>query len=187
MSTSSETAYHHGDLRRSLIAAAHELLRDGGVEAVTLREAARLAGVSHNAPYRHFAGREALLAALAAEGFRGLRRALDEAGRAAPSAGRAAMPAERLTDLGRAYLRFADADRPVFRLMFGGTLERAAHPDLAEAAAQAFGALRDVVAAGEPAAGTERESLRAWALVHGLAHLVADRQIDAARAEACLA
>ncbi len=62
------TAYHHGDLRRSLIAAAQELLRSGGAEAVTLREAARLAGVSHNAPYRHFASRDALLAALAAEG-----------------------------------------------------------------------------------------------------------------------
>ncbi len=173
------SAYHHGDLRRSLIAAAGELLRAGGVEAVTLREAARLAGVSHNAPYRHFASREALLAALAAEGFRGLRRALDEAG------DRAEQP-ERLTALGRAYLRFAESDRATFRLMFGGVVAQADHPDLAEASKAAFGALRTVVAEREPSAPAEREALRAWALVHGLAHLVADRQIDAARAEACL-
>ena len=174
------TAYHHGDLRRSLIAAAHALLRAGGVEAVTLREAARLAGVSHNAPYRHFASRETLLAALATEGFRALRRALEEAGSRAE-------PTGRLPALGRAYLRFADADRATFRLMFGGVVETAAHPDLAEASSAAFGALRSVVAESGPAAGTDREALRAWALVHGLAHLVADRQIDAARAETCLA
>ncbi|MCF4128910.1 TetR/AcrR family transcriptional regulator [Methylobacterium sp. SyP6R] len=174
------SAYHHGDLRRSLIAAARELLRAGGVEAVTLREAARLAGVSHNAPYRHFASREALLAALAAEGFRDLRRVLDEAG------GRAE-PAGRLTALGRAYLRFADADRATFRLMFGGVVEETAHPDLAEASGAAFATLQNVVAEREPSGLAEREALRAWALVHGLAHLVADRQIDAARAEACLA
>ena len=172
-------AYHHGDLRRSLIVAAHALLRAGGVEAVTLREAARLAGVSHNAPYRHFASREALLAALATEGFRALRQALDDAGRRAE-------PGGRLTALGRAYLRFADADRATFRLMFGGVVEEAGHPDLAEASGAAFGALRSVVAEREPSAGAEREAVRAWALVHGLAHLVADRQIDAERAEACL-
>ncbi len=180
MSTSEGgSAYHHGDLRRSLITAASELLRSGGVEAVTLREAARLAGVSHNAPYRHFASREALLAALAAEGFRSLRRALDEAGRDAE-------PAGRLNALGRAYLHFADSDRATFRLMFGGVVKDAAHPDLAEASGAAFGALRSVVAARESSVSAEREALRAWALVHGLAHLVADRQIDAARAEACL-
>lgn len=180
LSTSEDgSAYHHGDLRRSLIAAARELLRSGGVEAVTLREATRLAGVSHNAPYRHFASREALLAALAAEGFRELRRALDEAGSRAD-------PAGRLTALGRAYLHFANADRATFRLMFGGVVDGAAHPDLAEASGSAFGALRNVVAPREPSAPAEREALRAWALVHGLAHLVADRKIDAAQAEACL-
>ncbi|MGX7704483.1 TetR/AcrR family transcriptional regulator [Methylobacterium sp. Gmos1] len=181
MSTSEDGgAYHHGDLRRSLIAAARELLRAGGVEAVTLREAARLAGVSHNAPYRHFASREALLAALATDGFQSLRRALEEAGGAAE-------PAGRLVALGRAYLLFADRDRATFRLMFGGVVEPAGHPKLMEASAAAFGALRNVVAEREPSERAEREALRAWALVHGLAHLVADRQIDAAKAAACLA
>lgn len=179
LSTSEGGGYHHGDLRRGLLAAAQDLLRSGGVDAVTLREAARLAGVSHNAPYRHFQSREALLAALAAEGFRTLRRALDEAGDRAE-------PAGRLTALGRAYLRFAAGDRATFRLMFGGALDTASHPDLAAAAADAFGALRKVVAEEAPRASGEREALRAWALVHGLAHLVAERQIDAAQAEDCL-
>ncbi|MBK3399566.1 TetR/AcrR family transcriptional regulator [Methylobacterium sp. IF7SW-B2] len=172
-------SYHHGDLRRGLIAAGQDLLRSGGVEAVSFREAARLAGVSHNAPYRHFPSREALLAALATEGFLALHRALDRA------AGEA-RPPDRLTALGRAYLRFAEGDRATFRLMFGGTLDRAAHPDLAEASAAAFGTLRGAVAEREPSASAHRDALRAWALVHGLAHLVADRQIEAAQAEACL-
>ncbi len=69
---------------------------------------------------------------------------------------------------------------------FGGALETAFHPGLAAAAAGAFGAMRKVVAKEAPRAGGERESLRAWALVHGLAHLVGDLQIDAAQAENCL-
>ncbi|TNC11012.1 TetR/AcrR family transcriptional regulator [Methylobacterium terricola] len=181
MSTSGDGAYHHGDLRRSLIAAAQALLRTGGIEAVTLREAARQAGVSHNAPYRHFPSREALLAAVAAEGFRILHRAQADAAEGAA-------PADRLKAFGRAYLRFAAEDRASFRLMFGGALDPADHPELAAVAKRTYGALESV--AGDDATpGTGfvgRDALRAWALVHGLAHLVADRQIDAAEAEACL-
>src|SRR5256885_7264933 len=65
--------YHHGDLRRTLIDAALRIVEQAGPGALSLRELARHAGVSHAAPYRHFASREALLAALAVEGFRGLR------------------------------------------------------------------------------------------------------------------
>ena len=180
LSTSGE-AYHHGDLRHSLIAAAQALLRSGGIEAVTLREAARQAGVSHNAPYRHFASRDSLLAAVAAEGFRDLRRAQAEAAAAA-------VPADRLKAFGLAYLRFAAQERATFRLMFGGALDPADHPELAAVARGTFGALEGV-ARDNPTTGTNlvgRDALRAWALVHGLAHLVADRQIDTAQAEACL-
>ncbi|MEH3148354.1 MAG: helix-turn-helix domain containing protein [Methylobacterium frigidaeris] len=166
-------------MRRTLLAAARDLLETGGVEAVTLREAARLAGVSHNAPYRHFPSRDALLAAVAAEGFEALRRTLDAAAAAEPTAA--------LTAQGRAYLRFAVGHRPLFRLMFGAVLESAAHPDLAAAAGLAFAALRQVVAGAAPERAVEREALRAWALVHGLAHLVADRRITLEQAEASLA
>ncbi|MEJ2173944.1 MAG: helix-turn-helix domain containing protein, partial [bacterium] len=73
-------AYHHGDLRFEILRAAGEILEEQGVAGLSLREAARRAGVSHNAPYRHFADRDVLLAALAAEGFAQLGQALEAGG-----------------------------------------------------------------------------------------------------------
>src|SRR5215467_12607566 len=71
--------YHHGDLRAALIRAGLAILAEEGVQALTLRAAARRAGVSHNAPYRHFADKEALLAAIAEEGFIDLAARVEEA------------------------------------------------------------------------------------------------------------
>lgn len=134
-----------------------------------MRELARRAKVSHNAPYRHFPDREALLAELAAEGFDLFRRELDAA--------------EQLGGLrarGEAYLRFALKHPQRFRLMFGGGLSLAKYPSLAERAASAFGGLNDAMAkhAGQPA---PHAALAAWALVHGLANLLLDDRIAAAR------
>jgi AcrR family transcriptional regulator len=108
--------YHHGDLRVALLASAAELLDEGGPEAVSLRECARRAGVSHAAPYRHFATKEALLLALAEEGFDGLAAAGDEAMR------RVRDPRERLDAYGVAYVHFALEHPARFRLMFAGAL-----------------------------------------------------------------
>ena len=166
--------YHHGDLRNALLQAAGALLRTGGIEAVSLREAARAAGVSHNAPYRHFPSREALLAALAAEGFRALRARVENAG------------GMRLSALGRAYVAFAVEERALFLLMFGSGLDRAAFPEVAEAGRAALAVLDRAASGRESAEGTvSAGTLRAWALAHGLAHLVADGLLsadDAARA-----
>lgn len=165
MSTSElDTPYHHGDLNRALRAAAARILVEDGIGAVTLREVARMAGVSHNAPYRHFPSREALLAALAVDGFISLRRRLE-----------AVSGPQRVTALGKAYLAFAAEERPHFLLMFCGAIDKAAFPDPSAAAANAFAVLEAAIAA-EPG-GTPAAALRAWALVHGLAHLVAERQI----------
>jgi AcrR family transcriptional regulator len=174
------TPYHHGDLRRALLQAAEELLeRGGGHAALSLREVARAAGVSHAAPYRHFADREALLAALAADGFARLADALTAAAAAAPEGG-------RTRAAGRAYLRFARAHRALYLLMFGPEIRKSAHPALAEAAGAAMAALRGAGEADRGAAdrGGSGEAARArhamvgaWALVHGLAHLIADGQL----------
>ncbi|GJE62007.1 TetR/AcrR family transcriptional regulator [Methylobacterium trifolii] len=174
LSTSgSAERYHHGDLRNALVEAASRLLRAGGREAVSLREAARAAGVSHNAPYRHFPSRDALLAAVAAAGFRLLRDQLEATDR-------------RPVALGRAYLAFAGEDRARFQLMFGQSPAKDAFPDLAEAAGAALAVLDRAV--GGPAAPdrVSAATLRAWGLVHGLAHLVAEGQVSEAVAEAAL-
>ena len=154
--------YHHGDLRAEILRAASEILEEQGVGTLSLREAARRAGVSHNAPYRHFADRDALLVALAAEGFAQLGRALD-AGGAQGARGR-----------GEAYVRFALEHPQRFRLMFGGLLRVDAHPALREAAARTYeGLLR----AFEPLAGAEGApfaAAAAWSMTHGLAQLLLD-------------
>lgn len=157
MSTS-EKPYHHGDLRAALIDAAGTLLDAGG--DISLREAARMAGVSPTAAYRHFADKDALLAALAVRGFQEFGKALGEAA--------ARDPANELSARGRAYIRFALARPGRFRLMFGPLLSRAAdHPELRETS-------RRTLAAIESATGDSDEALRRWGLVHGLAHLLLD-------------
>jgi AcrR family transcriptional regulator len=152
------STYHHGDLRPALLRAAEKLLEKGGPEALSLRELARRAGVSHNAPYRHFSGREALLAALAADGFRLLGDAL------AATSGRA---------IGEAYVSFALEHPQLFRLMFGGRLRFSRHRELAQAAARPYEALLAAFRA-QPVADPEKTAAAAWALVHGLAHLLLD-------------
>jgi AcrR family transcriptional regulator len=158
--------FHHGDLRQALIKATAELIERDGPASVSLREAARIAGVSHNAPYRHFPTREALLAAVAAHGFRQLRSAFEEA---------ATTPENRMLALGQEYMRFALAHPGLFRLMFGSGLDRKLHPELEQAAQDAFEVLqRATVDRGSPS--PREAALGAWALVHGLSHLIVDNQ-----------
>ena len=150
------STYHHGDLPAALLRAAGHTLEKRGIGALSLRDTARQAGVSHNAPYRHFSDREALLAALAAEGFATLGEHL----RGKPA-----------REMGEAYVRFA-LERPQrFRLMFGGVLPLAKYPELRTAAASAHQAL--VAAFGE-LPRPELAAAAAWSLVHGLAHLLLD-------------
>lgn len=169
MSTSKrrKRGYHHGDLQAALIRTAGEMLEKEGVEALKLREVARRAGVSHNAPYRHFAQREALLAALAAEGFEWLG-----------AAQRKAAQAGGLRGMGEAYVSFALAHPQRFRLMFGGQISIAKHLRLREVAMRTFDGLSGALAARVPEAqGARDASVAAWSLVHGLALLLMGERI----------
>ena len=136
------TTYHHGDLRVAVLAAAGRMLEKEGAAGLSVRAAARRAGVSHAAPYRHFPDRGALLAALAQQGFQDLEKTLEN------RSGR---------ELGEAYVRFAREHPQRFRLMFSGGHEA---PGLQARFSAAFGAIG-------PMAG-----VAAWSLVHGLAQLV---------------
>lgn len=127
-----------------------------------MRETARLAGVSHNAPYRHFPDRETLLAALAADGFRLLGGALEEAGKNGPQA------------RGEAYVRFALEHPRRFRLMFGGGIRLEAHPALREHAGRAYEGLVRAFATMGDARSAEVAAAAAWSLTHGLANLLLD-------------
>lgn len=168
-------AYHHGQLHRAMIDAALELVRESGPKGLTLRGAARRAGVSPAAPYRHFADREALLAAVALEGFTDLVLRLEEI------AGAIDDPVERLHRLGVAYVVFATEDPARYRVMFGDDIpDRSAHPALDEMARRAFAHLATAVTDGHTAGrleGGERAvTLLSWSVVHGLASLLLDGQ-----------
>ncbi len=171
-------AYHHGNLRPALIAAGLELLEAEGVGALTLRAVARRAGVSHAAPYNHFADQQALLAAVALEGFEQLGASIGAA------AAEVTAPRDRLRALARGYLAFTAKHPELYRLMFGDALrDRAAHPDLVAADDAIAGAAREAtgaclaLSARRPVA-TEMASAAGWALVHGLASLLIDEQIQ---------
>ena len=174
MNKQDQSPYHHGDLERALVAAGLQLVDEGGPAALTLRAAARRSGVSHAAPYRHFADREALLAAVAARGFREFRDALLAAAKADSEA------RGRVQAMGRAYVRFSLDHPGLFRLMFGPELaDKTRHAELERGARAAYAVINEAVAAAvpegigiDPAVGT----MGAWALVHGLAHLFLDGQ-----------
>lgn len=163
--------YHHGDLRRALLEEALLLIKEQGPTGFTLREIARRLGVSHAAPYRHFADRSALLTALAALGC-------DELG-AAITASLAEAGADlraRFLAAGFAYVRFA-LDRPAyFQTMFYSGEVDTADPAYAEAQARCFGILLSFIEegqrSGELAAGDPRAiAMPVWAMHHGLACL----------------
>lgn len=187
--------YHHGDLRRALLDAAWRLVAEKGLAALTLREVARAAGVSHAAPYHHFPTRTALLDALAEEGFAGLDRAMAEA-KAGPAAGgpaevgqtpRPVDGADVMVRIGRAYVDFACAHPEQLQVMFRPRhheSEGPPPPALAEIGAQAYGHLADGVrvcqAQGLAPAGDPNElALSAWSLVHGFASLWGQGQLGA--------
>lgn len=169
-----KSGYHHGDLCAALIGAGLQLVAERSAEALSLREIARMTGVSPTAVYRHFPDKAALTSALAAEGLSRLAAAQHAAFDAAGggSAGFAAT--------GRAYVRFALENPGLFRLIFssprGSNLlaGNAAPQD----AATAF-LLANAAEAARKAGGkfAEVTALQAWSTAHGLAMLMLDGQI----------
>jgi AcrR family transcriptional regulator len=163
--------YHHGNLRESLMLAADELLAAQGLAALTLREVARVAGVSHAAPYHHFANLDELLAAVAARSFEMLGAALADAAGASD-------PREAMLRIGDAYVAHARAQPAHFRLMFGPLLSRKDEfPALALAARASF---MQVLQAAERYAPGEGAvvALTGWSLGHGFAHLAIDGALE---------
>ena len=183
MSTSASAAgrartYHHGALRPALVAEALRLLADGDPASLSLRELSRRLGVSPAAPYRHFADKGALLAAIAQQGFEVLNAELDAAAAAHPDE-----PLRRLADIGWVYVRFALDQPQYFQLMFGRDVTpQVSHPELLAAGQSAFGILLRVIEGGQRvgqiAPGDPGElAITAWAQVHGLATLLLEGQL----------
>ncbi len=167
MSTSSNSPYHHGNLRQALLEAALVILEQQGEAGLGLRDLARAVGVSPAAPYRHFDSRAALLEALAVTGFQRFVARMEAVA--------ASQPDDPMAAMGKTYVVFALQNANLFRLMFSPQLKKDSRPGLRIAADAAFDTLRHLVG-GDLDKGRIR-ALAAWAKVHGLAVLLLDGQI----------
>ena len=175
--------YHHGKLKQALVDAAIALIAEVGTNGFTLREVARRAGVSHNAPYRHYRDKDELLAVVAMQGFERLTAAMRR------SAARGSSTLERLRLCGRGYVDFALRWPQHFFVMFDLPSSREKYPEYAAAGQEAFDTLLTfIVACQEDGAlpGEEPEllGLTAWSLVHGIAKLAISHHLPFGRAEA---
>ncbi|MDM0078913.1 TetR-like C-terminal domain-containing protein [Variovorax sp. J2P1-59] len=178
----SATPYHHGALHATLLAAAQDLLESQGLEGLTLRAAARAAGVSHAAPKNHFGDLTGLLSELAAVGFRQFADALRLA-----AAGHAGSSSERFDAIGHAYVAYAREHPAMFLLMFRGERLDMERPALREATELARQALAGAAAqrlgleqeAGAPVTPDQSATMvAAWSLVHGFAMLLIDGRLN---------
>lgn len=171
--------YHHGDLKNALIQAGIETLAQEGVGGLTLRKVARKAGVSHAAPYAHFADKQALIAAISTEGYRRFQAQVLESNQRYASD-----PRRQFIEAAWVYLKFALDDPAHFRITFSGIVENEQdYPALVEASEQSFEIVVGIVLRCQGAGFLSPEppdllSVSVWSAVHGLASLLLNNQIS---------
>jgi AcrR family transcriptional regulator len=165
-------SYHHGNLRQALVEAALALIEEKGPLGFTLAEAARAAGVTPAAPYRHFRGREELLEEVARQGFEIFADRLQRVAAAA-----AASPLRAVFECGEAYLEFARSHPGYYQAMFEGRVEVAGNPELGRAADRALSVMTGVAARLAETLPAQRRppatmvANHLWALAHGVVEL----------------
>jgi AcrR family transcriptional regulator len=170
-----KAAYHHGDLRAQLIAAVRDLVETQGPDGFSVAEAARRAGVSSAAPYKHFRDRHEILRGVASEAMDRLRAAMATGAALHPRGSLEAVAA-----VGQAYVSFARAEPGVFRLVFGLTEGHENAPDLQAKGASCFGVVVQAAAdclglsAADP--DVQRRAYLLWSFVHGHSFLTIDRK-----------
>jgi AcrR family transcriptional regulator len=167
-----ERGYHHGNLKEALVRAALELIREKGPAGFTFAEAARWAGVSPAAPYRHFRDRDELLSSVALQGFERFAAMLATAWNGGKPSTRKAFD-----ELGKAYLAFARTEPAYYSAMFEAGVPLQDNPELLAASERAFGILRtatEALIADMPAKQRPpvlMMALHIWSLSHGIASL----------------
>jgi AcrR family transcriptional regulator len=169
----SEKNYHHGDLKNALIQAGIKILAEEGMDELSLRKVARLAGVSHSAPYAHFADKQALIAAISTDGFRKIHERIVQVMEKYPDD-----PLRQLIETGWAYVQFGFEEPDHFKLTFSSSVERESeYPDLVDATVHTFNEFRQLILrcqkagfieAGDP----DLMAITLWGMVHGFVNLI---------------
>jgi AcrR family transcriptional regulator len=173
------SSYHHGDLKNALIQAGVQVLAGKGVNGLSLREVAKRAGVSHSAPYAHFADKQALIAAIATEGHTHIHDVITTIFEQYPDD-----PLQQLIETGCAYLRFGLDEPDLFKITFSGVVEQEHnHPDLVKITKENFFLIRQLVSRCQAASifAPGPEDLIAqnlWGSVYGLVTLLQQGQIS---------
>jgi AcrR family transcriptional regulator len=175
-----ESSYHHGDLHEALLKAAETVLERDGLAGLTLRAAAREAGVSHAAPTHHFGDLTGLVSELAAIGFRQFNAAMAVAGAGGTS------PLDKAMARAKAYVAYAQAHPGMYGLMFRTERLDMSRPSLHEAATASFAGLAGAIGASrheqiaEEALSLEQGAAiaRAWSMVHGFTMLLLDHRLS---------
>lgn len=166
-------AYHHGNARVAILASAAALLEIEGAAGLSLRQVAEHAGLSRQAPYNHFADKEAILAELVRDGFTQLGSLI----RAETDS--SVTPSVRLQRAAEIYIGFGQQRPALFRLMFSRELvDHSKHADAARAAAGALAALSSIIETLAPGQDARDATLAAWSIVHGYASLCIETGLE---------
>jgi len=173
------TSYHHGDLKNALIKAGVKILAKDGVGGLSLRKVAKQAGVSHAAPYSHFADKQALIAAISTEGFKQLYKKI-----ASVRETHSKKPSTLLLETARAYIQFAMNEPDRFKLMFSSIIEKEKdYPEFVEASYENFQQLVSVVETCQQAGllkprPSDLMAVSVWSSVHGMIMLILEGQVS---------
>ena len=171
--------YHHGDLKNALIEAGIKILSKEGTGGLSLRKVAKQAGVSHSAPYAHFADKQSLIAAISTEGFKQLYAELDAAILSYPSD-----PKQQLMEGAWAYVQFAINNTDAFKIMFSGVLEKERdYPSFVEISHKTFERVVDIVKSCQEAGvlrpvPSEIMAVAVWGQLHGIISLILEGQVS---------
>jgi len=171
--------YHHGDLKNALVEAGADILSKDGVSGLSLRKVALKAGVSHTAPYAHFADKQALIAAIATDGYRRLYESITVVVQRYETD-----PTRQLVEGAWAYAQFALNDTDHFKIALSGAVEKEKdYPAFVEMAQQNFALLVKIVETCQAAkilkrGPTDLTAVSVWSLIHGFVSLILEDQIS---------
>jgi AcrR family transcriptional regulator len=173
----SENSYHHGNLKEALTSAGVEILCEHGIEGLSLRNVAKRVGVSHTAPYNHFADKQGLLSAISTAGHEQLHQILLDTFTHCKKTS-----TEIVVEIAWAYFQFAMDNPDQFKLMFSGVLEEERnHPDYIEISQKTIALFEEIIAFCQakgqlPASPVDGIAVKLWSSVHGFSTLMLENQ-----------